>query len=174
MTCSKIPLLTGQRCVIKAWNAVQLLLINKLMIVLFIKNLYNNDIRGRVTGAKNVNILLDTFKTAQGGLLNLKKYEGLVLEDYSIHSIHTVNQISDIYKSSGNFTQPGNTNKALPPGQDGQSNPTSPRYSSNQIHNSHQCAAPCFGTWNACAIFGHLGKNFQIGLIINKVHNCVY
>ena len=38
---------------------------NKLVIVLFIKNLYNKDISHRVAGAKNVNTLLDAFKTAQ-------------------------------------------------------------------------------------------------------------
>ena len=80
----------------------------------------------RVTGAKNINTLLDAFKTAQWNLLKLKKYEGLVPEDDSIHSIHTVNQISDISKSSGHFSQPGNVNQTLPSGQDGQSNPTSP------------------------------------------------
>ena len=56
---------------------------------------------------------------AQWNLLKLKKYEGLVSEDDSIHSIHTVNQISDISKSSGHFSQPGNVNQAMPPGQDG-------------------------------------------------------
>ena len=35
---------------------------NKLVIVLFLKNLYNQDIRHRVAGAKNVNTLLDDFK----------------------------------------------------------------------------------------------------------------
>ena len=74
------------------------------MIILFIKNLYNTDIRRRVAGAKNVNTLLDAFKMAQCNLLKLKKYEGLVSGDDSIHSIHTVNQISNISKSSGHFS----------------------------------------------------------------------
>ena len=34
---------------------------NKLIIILFIKNLYNKDIRQRVGDAKNVNTLLDAF-----------------------------------------------------------------------------------------------------------------
>ena len=35
------------------------------MIDLFIKILYNEDIRQRVTGAKNVNTLLDAFKNGK-------------------------------------------------------------------------------------------------------------
>ena len=38
---------------------------NKLVIVLFITNLYNKDISHRVAGAKNVNTLLDAFKMAK-------------------------------------------------------------------------------------------------------------
>ena len=124
---------------------------NKLIFVLFMKNLYSKDMRQRVTGAKNFNTLLDAFKMAQWNLLKLKKYGGLVLEDDSIHSIHTVNKISDISKSSGHFSQPGNVNQVVPPVQDGQSNPTSPQYLNNQYKNSYQCAAPYSGTcyvWN--------------------------
>ena len=76
---------------------------NKLVIMLFIKNIYNKDIRWRVAGVKNINTLLDVFKMAQWNLLKLKKYEGLVSEDNSVHTIHTVNQISDVSKSSGHF-----------------------------------------------------------------------
>ena len=83
---------------------------NKLVIILFIKNHYNKDIRQRVAGAKTVNTLLDTFKMAPWDLLKLKKYKGLVSEDDSIHTILTVNQISDISISSGHFFQPGNVN----------------------------------------------------------------
>ena len=107
---------------------------------------------------KNVNTLLDAYKIAQGNLLKLKNYEGLVSQDGSIHSNHTVNQISDISKSSGYFSQPGNTNQAFPPGQDGQSYLTIPQYPNNQFQNLYQCAAPYFGTCYVCAIFGHLGK----------------
>ena len=38
---------------------------SKLMIILCIENFYHKDIRQRVAGAKNVNTLLDPFKTAQ-------------------------------------------------------------------------------------------------------------
>ena len=37
---------------------------NKLVMLLFIKILYNKHIRQRVAGAKNVNTVLDMFKTA--------------------------------------------------------------------------------------------------------------
>ena len=36
------------------------------------------------------------------------------VKDDSVHTTHTVNQISDISKSSGNFSQPGNVNQAVP------------------------------------------------------------
>ena len=123
---------------------------NMLVIMLFLMNLYNKDIRQRVTGAKNINTLLDAFTMVQWNLLKLKKYEGLVSEDESVHTIHTVNQISDISKSSGHFFQPGNVNQAVPPGQDGQSNPTSPQYPNNQYQNSYQCATPYFETFYMC------------------------
>ena len=112
------------------------------MFILFIKNLYNNDKRQRVAGVKNIDTLLDAFKMAQWTLLKLKKYKGLVSEDDSIHPIDTVNQISDISKSSWHFCQPGNFNQVMPLVQKGQSNPTSPQYPNNQYQNSYLHAAP--------------------------------
>ena len=47
----------------------------------------------RVAGAKDINTLLDTFKSAQMNLLKLKKYEGLVSDDDHGHTVHAVNQI---------------------------------------------------------------------------------
>ena len=38
---------------------------NKLVIVLFVKNMYNKEICIRLAGAKNINTLLDAFKSAQ-------------------------------------------------------------------------------------------------------------
>ena len=67
---------------------------NKLVIVLFVKNMYNKVIHRRVAGAKNINTLLGTFKSAQMNLLKLKKYEGLVSDDEHGHKVHTVNQIT--------------------------------------------------------------------------------
>ena len=81
-------------------------------------------------------------------------------EDNSIYSIHTVNQSSDISKSSGHFSQPGNVNQDhASQARTVQCNPTSPQYSNNQYQNSYQHAAPYFGTCYVCGIFGHLGKN---------------
>ena len=51
----------------------------------------------------------------------LNMYEGLVSENDRVHTIYTVNQISDIANLMG--TSP---NQAMSQGQDGQSNPTSP------------------------------------------------
>ena len=48
---------------------------NKLVIVLFVKNMYNKEIHRRVAGAKNINTLLDAFKSAQMNLLKLKKVQ---------------------------------------------------------------------------------------------------
>ena len=50
---------------------------NKLMIIHFIKNLYNKDTRKRVAGAENVNTLFDAFEMAQWNLLKLKTYKDL-------------------------------------------------------------------------------------------------
>ena len=53
--------------------------------------MYNNEICRRVAGAKNINTLLDVFKSAQMNLSKLKKYEGLVSDDEHRHSVHAVN-----------------------------------------------------------------------------------
>ena len=47
---------------------------HKLVIVLFVKNMYNKEILSGVPGAKSINTLLDAFKSAQMNLLKLKKY----------------------------------------------------------------------------------------------------
>ena len=39
---------------------------------------------------KNINTLLNAFKPAQLNLLKLKKYEGLVADDDSGHTVHAV------------------------------------------------------------------------------------
>ena len=66
---------------------------NKLVIILFVKNMYNKEIYRRVAGARNINTLLDAFKSAQMNLLKLKKYKGLVSDDEHRHSVHVVYQI---------------------------------------------------------------------------------
>ena len=66
---------------------------DKLFIVLFVKNMYNKEIYRRVAGTKNINILLDAFKSAQINLLKLKKYEGLVSDNENRHTVHVVDQI---------------------------------------------------------------------------------
>ena len=55
--------------------------------------MYNKEIHRRVADAKNIDTLLDAFKSAQMNLLKLKKYEGLVSDDEHGHRVHTVDQI---------------------------------------------------------------------------------
>ena len=68
---------------------------NKLVIVLYVKNVYNKGIHRKVAGAKNINTLLDAFKSAQVSLLKLKKYEGLVSDENNRHKVHTISQIAN-------------------------------------------------------------------------------
>ena len=49
---------------------------NKAIIMFFIKNLFNRDIRRRVARAKNIRTLADAFKSAQHNLLKLKGTKG--------------------------------------------------------------------------------------------------
>ena len=53
-----------------------------------------------MTGAKNVNTLLNAFKSTQMNLLGLKKYEGLVSDDDHGHTVHAVNQIKGLNKTN--------------------------------------------------------------------------
>ena len=103
---------------------------------------------------------------AQWNLLKLNKYEDLVSEVDNICSIHTVNQISDISKTSEHFSKTGNIDQTLLPGQDGQPNSTNPQYPNYQYQHSYQCTAPHFETCYVCRIFGHLGKTYP-----NRAHN---
>ena len=56
-------------------------LVTILIILLFIKNVYNKDIRQYVAGAKAINILADAFKLAHQSLMKLAKYEDLIYND---------------------------------------------------------------------------------------------
>ena len=72
---------------------------NKAIIMFFIKNLFNRDIRRRVAGAKNIRTLADAFKSAQHNLLKLKRYEGLNYdsndEDDMVEGVETVNVVQN-------------------------------------------------------------------------------
>ena len=68
---------------------------NKLVIVLFVINMYNKEIHGRVAGAKSINTLLNAFKSPQVNLLKSKKYEGLVAGDDNGHTVHVVSLIKN-------------------------------------------------------------------------------
>ena len=61
---------------------------NRVIIFLFIKNLYNCDIQKCIAGPKTINTLADAFKLADQSLLKLKKYEGLLHnEEYEVSEI---------------------------------------------------------------------------------------
>ena len=66
---------------------------NKLVIILLVKICTTKKFLGEWQVLKNINTLLDAFKSAQMNLLKLKKYEGLVSDNERGHSVHTVNQI---------------------------------------------------------------------------------
>ena len=66
---------------------------NHVIIFLFIKALYNKDIRWWVSGAKTISTLADIFWLAHQSLFKLKKYEGLVYNDE--HAIIEINEITD-------------------------------------------------------------------------------
>ena len=62
-----------------------------MIIFLFVKNLYNEDIQRWVTGAKTINTLADAFRLAHHSLLNLKMYEGQIYnEDQTITEINEI------------------------------------------------------------------------------------
>ena len=64
---------------------------NRVIIFLFVRNLYNKDIWRRVAGAKTLNTLADAFRLAHHSLLKLKKYEGLVYnEDQAIAEFNKI------------------------------------------------------------------------------------
>ena len=65
---------------------------NHVIIFLFIKNLYNKDIRLQVAGAKTISTLVDAFTLAHHSLLKLKKYEGFVYQNED--TIAEINRIT--------------------------------------------------------------------------------
>ena len=67
---------------------------------MFIKNLYNKDIRLWLAGTKTINTLADAFRLAHHSLLKLKKYEGLAYNDE-----HTITEINEIIYSTTNIKQ---------------------------------------------------------------------
>ena len=82
---------------------------NRAIIFLFIKNLYNKDIRRRVAGAKVINTLADAFRLAHHSLLRLKKYEGLVFNEEQ--EIGEINQIVDLSNGIGQTGNIKNSSK---------------------------------------------------------------
>ena len=82
---------------------------NHVIIFLFIKNLYNKDIRLWVAGAKTISTLADAYKLADHSL-KLKKYDGLVFNDE--HIIAEINQITDAMINTNTGNRPKTPDKS--------------------------------------------------------------
>ena len=132
---------------------------NNLGIVLFVKNMYNKNICRRVPGAKNINTLLNAFKSAQMNLLKLKKYEGLVPDDEHGQTVHTLNQIMskalDMTDADRSLAQTdGYGQKYFP------STKSCTKQVSNQqmqMHgNPYKQLQPHFAPCYTCGVYGHL------------------
>ena len=72
---------------------------NWVIILLFIKNFCNKDIRWLVAGAKTIKTLADTFKLAHHSLLKLMKYKELVYNEE--HELAEITEIIDTSKDIG-------------------------------------------------------------------------
>ena len=84
-------------------------IMNRVIIFLFIKNLYNCDTQKYIAGAKTVHTLADTFKLAHQSLLKLKKYEGLLYNEE--HEVSQIQQHSDMYKNTNDNKTSISSNK---------------------------------------------------------------
>ena len=138
---------------------------NKLVIVLFIKNMYNKEFCRRVAGAKNINTLLDAFKSAQMNLLKLKKYEGLVSDDDHGHTVHAVNQIInkslDTTNLDRSLTQTDSCGQKYVPSTNDHSRLLSNQHQQTQMYaNPYQQLQPHFAPCYTCDVYGNLSKSF--------------
>ena len=112
---------------------------NCVIIFLFIKNVYNKDIRWWVAGAKTISTLADSFKLAHHSLLKFKKYEGLVYNDK--HAIAEINQITETLTNINVGNRPKPPEKAL----------------QNKTNKSYTF----WGNYWKCGKFGHSAKECQ-------------
>ena len=92
---------------------------NKLVIVPFVKTCTTKKSSEKWQVLKNINTLLDVFKSAQLNLLKLKKYKGLVADDDSGHKVNADSQITnkglDLTKSDRSSIQiDGHGQKYIP------------------------------------------------------------
>ena len=72
---------------------------NKVIITFFIKNLFNENIRRRIAGAKNIRTLADAFKSVQHNLLKLKGYEGLNYKSNDEEALEEGNEEINVIRS---------------------------------------------------------------------------
>ena len=139
----------------------------KLVIVLFVKNMYNKEICRRVVGAKNINTLLDAFKSAQMNLLKLKKYEGLVSGDEHGHTVHTADQITsrdlDITGADRAMAQIDGYRQKYILSANSYSKQVSNQQQQLQMYgNPYQQFQPHFVPCYTCGVYGHLSKIVHI------------
>ena len=113
---------------------------NRVIIFLFIKNLYKKDIRRQVAGAKTINTLADAFRLAYHNLLKLKKYERLVYNEEQ--TIAEINKITDSTWNMKVNNGPKTSYRDL-------------QYKKTPKNYTFQS-----NCWK-CGIFGHSAKEFQ-------------
>ena len=84
---------------------------NLVIIFLFIKPLYNKDIRWQVSGTMTISTLADAFRLAHHSLLKVQKYEGLMYNDE--HAIAEITQITDTLTNTKVGNRPKTQDKDL-------------------------------------------------------------
>ena len=128
---------------------------NKAIIMFFIKNLFNRDIRRRVAGAKNIRTLADAFKSAQHNLLKLKRYEGLNYdsndEDNMVEGVETVNVVQNRVSKN---TESANQIVDLPVSE-------LPGTTENDRYLQDLGANQDYSFWGTCSNCGKFGHKFS-------------
>ena len=136
---------------------------NKLVIVLFIKKMYNKEIHRGMAGARNINTLLDAFKSAQMNLLQLKKYKCLVSDDEQGHTVYAVKQIMsnglDMTNPDKSLTQTDGYGQNYIPSTNSYCKQVSNQQQQMQMHGyPYQQLQPHFAPCYKCGVYRHLSK----------------
>ena len=127
--------------------------------------MYNKEIFRRVAGAKNIYTLLYTFRSAQTNLLKLKKYKGLMADDYNGYTIHTVSQITkkglDATNPDGASMQTDGDGQQYSPLTNNHTGQFSNQHQQTQMYrNPYQQLQPHFAPCYTWVVYGHLSKNW--------------
>ena len=126
--------------------------------------MYNKEICRRMVGAKNINNLINAFKSAQMNLLKLKKYEGLVSDEEHRHTVHAVDQITskdlDMTDADRSLAQTdGCRQKYVPPNNSYSKQVSNQQQEMQMYGNPYQQLQPHFATCYTCGVYEHLIKN---------------